>query len=146
MYSGKITKLSRYNHKQTRIFCLTFHFIYIFNGKKINRRHKVTNLVAIIMSKKTSEFVLHFPAAKDLRVSGLKMEDRTEIINLIQNFFSGKEPNRTLQRFVVPEESLKEYSQDNSKYGFINLPDEKFRDRANEFVGKDDEEKSMKPS
>ena len=76
LYQNKIVKLSRYNFKQTRVFCITADFIYIFNGKKINRRHKVTNLVAIIMAEKNEEFVLHFPNAKDLRVSGLPSGER----------------------------------------------------------------------
>lgn len=71
MYSNKITKLSRYNFKQSRVFIITADFIYIFSGNKLNRRHKIGNLVAIIMSDGTPEFVLHFPQAKDLRVTGL---------------------------------------------------------------------------
>jgi hypothetical protein len=83
LYQNSIVKLSRYNFKQTRVFCITANFIYIFNGEKINRRHKITNLAAIITAEKTEEFVLHFPNAKDLRVEGLPKEDREEIRTLI---------------------------------------------------------------
>jgi len=107
MYQNEITKMSRYNFKQTRVFCITFDFIYIFNGKKINRRHKITNLVACIMSQKSSEFVLHFPAAKDLRVSGLQVKDRDEIVDMLQLCYSAKEFKKTLMRYMVPDDSLK---------------------------------------
>jgi len=43
--------------------------------------------------------------------------------------------------FEVPEESLKAYSQDNSKYGFVNLPDAKCRLVAQEFKGSEDMER-----
>ena len=110
LYQNSIVKLSRYNFKQTRVFCITADFIYIFNGKKINRRHKITNLAAVIMASNNEEFVLHFPNAKDLRVSGLPKDDREEIRTLIQMRFLTKNPTKTLQLYEVPEADLKNYS------------------------------------
>jgi len=55
--------------------------------------------------------------------------------------FLTKNPTKTLMLFEVPEESLKAYSQDNSKYGFVNLPDAKCRLVSQEFKGSDDMEK-----
>ena len=110
MYSNKITKLSRYNFKQSRVFIITADYIYIFSGKKLNRRHKIGNLVAIIMSEGNAEFVLHFPAAKDLRITGLEVSDREEIIAMIKLRYMIKQPKTTLMIFCVPGESLKMFS------------------------------------
>jgi len=76
-----------------------------------------------------------------LRVSGLPEGDREEIRTLIQMRFLTKNPTKTLMLFEVPEESLKAYSQDNSKYGFVNLPDAKCRLVAQEFKGSEDMER-----
>lgn len=45
---------------------------------------------------------------------------------------------------MVDDDSLKEFSQDNSKYGFINLPDDKFRLFDQEIMGSDEWEKQEK--
>ena len=42
--------------------------------------------------------------------------------------------------YGVPQKSLKEYSHDNKKYGFINLPDDKYRMREQEQAGLEDQE------
>ena len=107
MYSNKITKLSRYNFKQSRTFIITADFIYIFSGNKLNRRHKIGNLVAIIISDSKPDFVLHFPAAKDLRVTGLTEDDRDEIMNMIKLRYMVKNSKTTLMLFKVPQDSLK---------------------------------------
>ena len=42
----------------------------------------------------------------------------------------------------MPQKSLREYSQDNRRYGFVNLPDESHRLREEEFCGEDEVENS----
>ena len=37
--------------------------------------------------------------------------------------------------YGVPVNNLKEYSQDNKKYGFVNLPEDKYRLRDEEIAG-----------
>ena len=49
--------------------------------------------------------------------------------------YVNKCPEKTLMIFGVPIKSLKEFSHDNKKYGFINLPDEKYRLRDEEQAG-----------
>jgi hypothetical protein len=48
--------------------------------------------------------------------------------------------------YQVPEASLGAYSQDNSKYGFTNLPEDKYRLPGQEFKGSDEmaKEEAMK--
>jgi hypothetical protein len=86
------------------VFIITADFIYIFSGNKLNRRHKIGNLVAIIVSDSTSEFVLHFPQAKDLRVTGLTEKDREDIMNMIKLRFMIKNGKTTLMLFKVPQD------------------------------------------
>ena len=71
LFQSKVTKLSRFNIEQKRILVLTGDHIYLFDKQKLNRRHRVTNMAAFIKSTKTTEIVLSFPNAKDLRASGL---------------------------------------------------------------------------
>ena len=84
-------------------------------------------MVAIILSTVENEVVLSFPSAKDLRMRGLTADQITDMKNILQLRFVNKAPEKTLMIFGVPQKSLKEYSQDNKKYGFINLPDDKLR-------------------
>ena len=44
-------------------------------------------------------------------------------------------PEKTLRLYVVPQESLSAFCQDNRKYQYTNLPDEQYRKRAQEFAG-----------
>lgn len=57
-----------------------------------------------------------------------------------------KNPTQTLMLYQVPEASLGAYSQDNSKYGFTNLPEDKYRLPGQEFKGSDEmaKEEAMK--
>ena len=71
MFQAKVIKLSRYNIEQKRILVLTGDHIYLFEKQKLNRRHRVTNMAAIITSTVEPEVVLSFPNAKDLRMKGL---------------------------------------------------------------------------
>lgn len=64
-------KLSRFNIEQRRTLILTGDHIYLFDKNSLNRRHRVTNMSAIIKSTVSSECVLVFPNAKDLRIIGL---------------------------------------------------------------------------
>ena len=79
MFQAKVIKLSRYNIEQRRILVQTGDHIYLFEKQKLNRRHRVTNMAAIIISTVEEEVVLSFPNAKDLRMRGLT---RDEINNL----------------------------------------------------------------
>ena len=120
-------KVSRYNMEQRRTFVQTGDHIYLFEKETLNRRHRVTNMVAIILSTVENEVVLSFPSAKDLRMRGLTADQITDMKNILQLRFVSKAPDKTLMIFGVPQKSLKEFSQDNKKYGFINLPDDKLR-------------------
>ena len=71
MFEAKVVKLSRYNIEQRRVLVLTGDHIYLFEKQKLNRRHRVTNMSAIIVSTLEPEIVLSFPNAKDLRMRGL---------------------------------------------------------------------------
>ena len=71
MFQAKVVKLSRYNIEQKRILVLTGDHIYLYEKEKLNRRHRVTNMAAIITSTVDLEVVLSFPNAKDLRMRGL---------------------------------------------------------------------------
>ena len=41
--------------------------------------------------------------------------------------------------YGVPANNLREYSQDNKKYGFVNLPDDEYRLRGEEISGSEEE-------
>lgn len=71
MFQAKVVKLSRYNIEQKRVLVLTGDHIYLFEKQKLNRRHRVTNMAAIITSTVEEEVVLQFPNAKDLRMRGM---------------------------------------------------------------------------
>ena len=75
MFQARVTKLSRFNIEQRRTLVLTGDQIYLFDKENLNRRHRVTNMVAFIKSTKTNEIVLSFPNAKDLRCIGLTAEE-----------------------------------------------------------------------
>ena len=58
LFHCSISKLSRYNFNQKRTLIVTTEHIYVFEDTKINRKHKITNIGAIIKSLKSSEMVL----------------------------------------------------------------------------------------
>ena len=92
-------------------------------------------MVAFIKSTKTNEIVLSFPNAKDLRCIGLTAEEVQSLQSSIQLRYVNKCPEKTLCIYGVPQNNLKEFSQDNKKYGFVNLPEDKYRLRDQEFAG-----------
>ena len=53
MFQARVTKLSRFNIEQRRTLVLTGDHIYLFDKENLNRRHRVTNMVAFIKSTKT---------------------------------------------------------------------------------------------
>lgn len=118
---------------------MTFDHVYVFTGDKLSRKHRITNLGAVIQSKISSEIVLHFPRMKDLRITGLTKDRQQELINLIQLRYVNKLPENTLELYGVDNKSLKEYSRDNAKYGFSNLPPIEFRQRDKEIKGSKDD-------
>ena len=81
-------------------------------------------MAAFIKSTKTNEIVLSFPNAKDLRVIGLTAEQVNDLKSAIQLRYINKCPEKTLMVYAVPTNNLREYSQDNKKYGFVNLPED----------------------
>lgn len=88
--------------------------------------------------------MLHFPKAKDLRITGLSKERQEELMNLIQLRFINKKPEKTLEIYGVDNKSLKEYARDNAKYGFANLPPIECRLRDKEIKGTDDDYEAQK--
>lgn len=83
MFSSKVNKLSRWNLQQTRVLVQTATHIYLFNNGKLNRKHRITNIAAFIKSSVSTEFVLHFPKGKDLRVVGLGADEVEQLLNQI---------------------------------------------------------------
>ena len=55
-------------------------------------------------------------------------------------------PEKTLCIYGVPQNNLKEFSQDNKKYGFVNLPEDKYRLRDQEFAGTQESDKGEEES
>ena len=138
MFQSKVKKLSRFNIEQQRVLVLTGDHLYLFEKNTLNRRHRVTNMSAIIKSTVSSELVLVFPSAKDCRLTGLSEERISELQSLIQMRYVNKCPTKTLMIFACPTRSLREYSQDNRRYGFVNLPKDEYRMRDQEFGGQDE--------
>jgi Unconventional myosin tail, actin- and lipid-binding len=122
LFHCSITKLSRFNFKLSRTLIVTTGHIYVFEDSKINRKHKITNIGAIINSTKSTEMVLVFPMAKDLRLNGL--ERRDDLQKIIQLRFINRDPVNTLKIFAVPQSSLHQFASVTSKYVINNLPDE----------------------
>ena len=56
--------------------------------------------------------------------------------------FCPLKPNKTLEIYGLNNKSLKEYSRDNKKYGYDNLPPIKYRLRDLEYKGINDENES----
>lgn len=83
MFEEKITKVSSWGISQARTLVLTLDHVYVFTGTTLSRKHRITNLGAVIQSKTSSEIVLHFPRMKDLRIVGLSKERQQELIHLI---------------------------------------------------------------
>ena len=137
-----MTKLSRFNIEQKRVVILTGDHLYLFDKNSLNRRHRVTNMNAIIKSTVSSEVVLVFPNAKDLRMLGLTTQQVTDLQSAIQLRYVNKCPTKTLFIYGVAKKSLREFSQDNRKYGFVNLPQDEDRLRDEEINGMDEVDNS----
>lgn len=138
LFQSRVKKLSRFNIEQSRVMILTGDHIYLFDKNSLNRRHRVTNMSAIIKSTVSSEVVLVFPNAKDLRMLNLTNQQVTDLQSAIQLRYVNKCPNKTLLIFGVPQRSLREYSQDNRRYGFVNLPPDETRLRDEEINGEEE--------
>ena len=83
MFEEVITKVSSWGINQARVLVVTHNHIYVFTGNKLSRKHRITNLGAILISTISSEIVLHFPNAKDLRVTGLSKDRQEELRSMI---------------------------------------------------------------
>ena len=66
-FSGRVTKLASSNVGAERFFVLTDTRIWLFVGDKLNRKHRIRNIHAIIRSSLNDEILLVFPTSKDLR-------------------------------------------------------------------------------
>jgi hypothetical protein len=84
MFQENITKISSWGFSQQRVLAVTIDHVYVFTGSQMSRKHRITNLGAIIMSNISSELVLHFPRMKDLRITGLSKERQQELIHICQ--------------------------------------------------------------
>ena len=62
----------------------------------------------------------------------------TDLQSVIQLRYVNKCPTKTLLIYGVPQRSLREFSQDNRRYGFVNLPPDEHRLRDQEIVGMDE--------
>ena len=144
MFQENITKISTWGWSQQRSLAVTIDHVYVFTGNKLSRKHRITNLGAIIQSKVSSEIVLHFPNMKDLRITGLSKARQQELIHLVQLRYVSKLPENTLELYGVDNKHLKEYARDNSKYGFSNLPPIEFRQRDKEIKGSKDDFEAQK--
>ena len=83
LFQSRVVKLSRFNIEQRRVVIFTGDHIYLFDKNNLNRRHRVTNMSAIIKSTVSSECVLVFPNAKDLRMQGLTEQQVTDLQSVI---------------------------------------------------------------
>ena len=83
LFQSKVVKLSRFNIEQKRVVILTGDHIYLFDKNALNRRHRVTNMSAVIKSTISSECVLVFPNAKGLRMLGLTAQQVTDLQSAI---------------------------------------------------------------
>jgi len=97
---------------------------------------------AIIKSKVSTEVVLVFPNAKDLRMQNLTAEQVQMLQSVIQLRYVNKCPTKTLLIYGVPQRSLREYSQDNRRYGLISLPPDDTRLREEEINGEEEVDNS----
>ena len=120
---------------QEQIFLLTPEYVNLSDSERIVRRHQITVFSAIIKSSISNEFVLVVPQGKDIRISGMGEDDYMKLRVFIQSQYLRMAPEKTLRLYVVPQESLSAFCQDNRKYQYTNLPDEQYRKRAQEFVG-----------
>jgi len=125
--------MSRYNLTSTRILVITTEHLYLFEAGKISRKHKITNMTALIKSTKSNELVLVFPHAKDLRLTGIT--NIPDLQGILQLRFVNKNQADTLRIYAVPISSLRDFAQVN-KYGFTNLPHDNCRVTKEEFIGK----------
>ena len=145
LFQENITKISSWGFSQQRVLCVTIDHVYVFTGNDLSRKHRITNLGAIIQSNISSEIVLHFPRMKDLRITGLSKARQQELIHICQLRFINQKPDTTLEIYGVNSKTLKDYARDNAKYGFSNLPAIEFRLREKEIKGtKDDYEAKKK--
>lgn len=83
LFEENITKISSWGFSQQRALAVTTDHVYVFTAGKISRKHRITNLGAIIQSNVSAELVLHFPSMKDLRITDLSQARTQELRDLI---------------------------------------------------------------
>ena len=92
-------------------------------------------MAAIIKSSESTQVVMNFPNAKDVRIDGLNKNQLSLLIQYIQSRYVQLAPAKTLKIFAVPFANLKEYAFDNTNYGLESLPEEFYRSRNEEVDG-----------
>ena len=80
--------------------------IYLFSGDKLQRRHRVNKLSAIIFSQTSAEVVFCFPEAKDLRFTGLEADESMQLLTLIKEKYHETNQEETMKIFQVEKASL----------------------------------------
>ena len=118
---------------------MTVDHVYVFTIDSLSRRHRVTNIGAIILSKISSEVVLHYPEKKDLHIRELSKPLQQELISVLQLRYANLKPDKTLELYGVDMKSLSDFARNNAKSGFANLPPIKYRLRDKEIKGTEDD-------
>ena len=124
-FARGVAKLTRHNDEQERVLVMAGEHLYLFGGEKLQRRHRVLKMAAFIFSTTSNEVVFCFPEAKDLRFTGLTLEEIQQLLAVIKEKYHETNPEGTLKIFQVTKASLKEYApEEDRKYNFENFPDE----------------------
>lgn len=120
---SKCKKYNRYGISQERVFALGTSKIFLFGNKKIHTKCGLTDLIYVIKSMMSKEFIMHFDHGESVRIV---LEDREDLLLLLKMRFMNVCPNKGLRFYGITNSSLKEFK-GNSNHGFDDAPDEKFR-------------------
>lgn len=133
MYSDACYKINGYGAKQQRDLVLSTKHIYNLKQFKIRRKIAITDVKAIIKSKRDNQFVLHIPTDYDFR---FELDSKDEFIKILQLRFANLNPVETLKIYIV-DDDIEKYvtSIKDKKYGISNLPPSSMRSRVEELAG-----------
>ena len=133
--------------KKTRQLVLTDeHLCYYKNGTVLSRQVHLSKLLAFVRqmhtnsdenpAKKTYEVVIIAKENKDFHFMGLTLHQVDELQHKLQHQFFEIDDGecQILQIFGVPDKHLKSYVNHETRYQFINLPDERYRLKTQELV------------
>jgi hypothetical protein len=109
------------------------------SSKEVSKKFPISELKYYIKSTVSEELLLYFESGYDLRVI---FEDREEMLSYVQMRFANLSPNKALQVFGVPEQTLKKYKSSNTKgeggFAYDVQPAGKFRLRDEEIQTQDE--------